>query len=146
MEREEFIRSLSLGLAAACAGSCFIACTKSGTVVPAVPAGGGSAALATVDITTIPNLGDQVIKGTVLVFRIAAANVPASFIATEAACPHQGGQLKWLETSKFIQCQLHQSEYKTDGSVIQGPQGIAGATRSLKIYTVTISGTTLNAS
>lgn len=145
MEREEFIRSLSMSLAVACAGSCFIACSKSASIAP-VTGGTGGTALASVDVSTLPNLGDQVIKGTVLIFRIAAPNVPASFIATEAVCPHQGGQLKWLEASNFIQCQLHHSEYKTDGTVIQGPQGVAGTTRTLKLYTVTLTGTTLNAS
>lgn len=69
----------------------------------------------------------------------------ASFVATEVVCPHQGGTLKWLEANNFIQYQLHQSEYKPDGSIIQGPQGVAGSTRALKLYAVSIAGTKVTA-
>lgn len=142
MEREEFIKSLGISLAIACAGSCLAACSKSAIPATGTPATAG----VTIDLSAVPTVGSQTTSGSVLIYRIATGNVPASFVATEAACPHQGGVLKWIEASNFVQCQLHQSEYKTDGTVIQGPQGITGTTRALIIYTVTISGTKLTAS
>lgn len=91
-----------------------------------------------VAISRMPNVGDQVTSGGVLFFRIAAGDSASSFIAAESACTHQGGALVWKATNDLIQCQLHFSEYKTDGSLIQGPQNSSGGTRMLKIYSKTI--------
>jgi Rieske Fe-S protein len=150
MEREEFIKSLGLGLALVCTGSCFSGCGKSGgggpENKPDPGAGGGDNNKATVDLATqLKAIGDQAKANGVLFFRIADGNTTAAFVATEAICPHQGGDLVWKQTDNFIQCQLHFSEYSTSGSILQGPQGSSGNTRTLKIYSTAISGTKLTA-
>lgn len=150
MERDEFIKSLGLGLALVCTGSCLSGCGKSGNDGPEDKPdpgpGGGNTNTATIDLSTeLKAIGDQAKANGVLFFRIAAGNTPASFVATESICPHQGGNLVWKQADNKIQCQLHFSEYATNGSVLQGPQGTTGNTRTLKIYSTSISGTKLTA-
>jgi cytochrome b6-f complex iron-sulfur subunit len=151
MEREEFIKSLGLGLALLCTGSCMSGCGKGGTGTPDPETkppvgGGGNGSTASVNLASqIMAIGDQVTVNGVLFFRVAAGNVPASFVATESVCPHQGGSLVWKQALSKIQCQLHFSEYGTSGAVLQGPQNSAGNTRTLKIYSTVVSGTTLTA-
>lgn len=153
MERDEFIKSLGFGLALVCTGSCLSGCGKGGDEGPEPkpnpnpnpnPNPGGNTA--TVNLASqLMAIGDQVTTGGVLFFRIAAGNTPASFVATESICPHQGGNLIWKKAENRVQCQLHFSEYGSNGAVIQGPQGTSGSTRTLKIYSTAISGNTLTA-
>jgi len=145
MEREEFIKSLGLGLALVCTGSCFQACTKSDDGAPtplATPP--GSTPTVSVDITTIASIGSQTTISGVLFFRIAAPNQTSSFVATEALCPHQGGTLTWQAGSSKIQCERHQATYSDSGAVLSNPVG-GGTTRALKIYAVALTGTILTA-
>jgi cytochrome b6-f complex iron-sulfur subunit len=151
MEREEFIKSLGLGLALVCTGSCMSGCGGKGDTGtpdpgPNPPGGGGGGNTATVDLASqLIAIGDQATANGVLFFRIAAGNVPASFVATESVCPHQGGSLVWKQALTRIQCQLHFSEYSTNGAILQGPQNTTGNTRTLKIYATAISGTKITA-
>lgn len=151
MERDEFIKSLGLGVALLCTGSCMSGCggkgdTGSPDPGPKPPGGGGSGNTATIDLATqLMVIGDQLISNGVLFFRIAAGNNTTSVVATESVCPHQGGSLVWKNTDNRIQCQLHFSEYSSNGSVLQGPQNTTGSTRTLKIYSTALSGTKLTA-
>lgn len=154
MEREEFIKSLGLGLALLCTGSCMSGCGGKGNTgtpdpgpnPPGGGGGGGGGTTATVDLATqLMAVGDYATANGVLFFRIATGSVPASFVATEAVCPHQGGNLIWKQADNKIQCQLHFSEYSANGTVLQGPQNTTGNTRTLKIYATAISGTKLTA-
>jgi len=150
MERNEFIKSLGFGMALVCAGSCLSACGSKGDdpkpddKPDPKPGGGGNTASVNLS-TQLMAIGDQVTTGGVLFFRIAAGNAAASFVATEAVCPHQGGNLMWKQGISKVQCQLHFAEYSSNGAVTQGPQGAAGSTRTLKIYSTAVSGTTLTA-
>jgi cytochrome b6-f complex iron-sulfur subunit len=149
MERQEFLKTLGISFAVVCASSCLSACgSKGNTGTPSLtpPGGGGTGNTVSISISSkLANIGDQTTMNGVLFFRIATGNTTSSFIATEALCPHQGGNLVWLNNQSKIQCQLHQSEYTTSGTVTQGPQGSSGNTRALKIYATTISGDTITA-
>jgi cytochrome b6-f complex iron-sulfur subunit len=152
MERHEFLRSLGLGIAMVCGGACLSACGGSDdTSTPNNPnptpnPNPGTGNTVSIDIPSkLANVGDQTSMNGVLFFRMAAGNTPASFVATEALCPHQSGQLLWLNNQSKIQCQLHQAEYTSSGTVTQGPQNSSGSTRTLKIYATTISGNTITA-
>ena len=159
MERDEFIKSLGFGMALVCAGSCLSACGgKADDPKPddkpdpnpgggnPNPGGGGGGNTATVNLSSqLTNVGDQVISNGVLFFRIASGNLASAFVATESVCPHQGGGLVWKQGINKVQCQLHFSEYAANGSVTQQPQGASGTTRTLKIYSTTVTGTTLTA-
>lgn len=148
MERDEFIRSLGLGLALVCTGTCFQACKKGGnddTGEPGPNPPGGGDNKSSIDISTkITNVGDSTAVNGVLFIRIAAGNQVSSFAATEAVCPHQGGNLVWKSGEQRIQCQTHFSEYSSSGAVLSQPQG-GGATRALKVYALTLNGNTLTA-
>ncbi|TZF82248.1 Rieske (2Fe-2S) protein [Pedobacter sp. BS3] len=155
MERNEFIKSLGLGVVLVCSGACMQGCGKKNDASPSNNGGNGgngnngggnNGSTVSVDLSSkLQNVGDQTATNGVLFFRVAAGNTTSSFVATESICPHEGGELVWLQSQNLIQCQTHYSEYSTSGSVIQGPQGAAGSTRTLKIYPLTISGNTLTA-
>lgn len=149
MERHEFIKSLGLGLALVCTGSCFQGCGKSGgadTPDGKPNPGGGGGNTAAVNLSnSLQAVGDQATVNGVLFFRVATGNAPASFVATEAVCPHQGGSLVWKQAQNRIQCQLHFAEYGSNGTVLQGPQNTSGNTRTLKIYNTAVDGNTLTA-
>ncbi|PTX44579.1 hypothetical protein C8P64_0560 [Christiangramia gaetbulicola] len=145
MKRGEF---LVKGVLLACSGACALsACSSSddggGTTNP--PGNGGGPTTVSVNLSSLADIGDQVTSSGVLFFRIGEGNTSADFVATEAVCPHQGGQLVWVEDEGYIECQLHFSRYEEDGDVIRGPQGESGTTRSLRVYSTSISGGSITA-
>ncbi|APU68578.1 MAG: Rieske (2Fe-2S) protein [Bacteroidota bacterium] len=138
MKRGEF---LVKGVLLACSGACvFSACSTGddGGDSPDPPGNSGPQTV-TVSLSNLANVGDQFTSNGILFFRIGAGNTSADFVATEAVCPHQGGQLVWLEDEGYIECQLHFARYEEDGDVIRGPQGESGSTRDLAIYSTSIS-------
>lgn len=153
MERNEFIKSLGFGLALVCTGSCLQGCGGKGSDVGSGPdpvkpptGGGGSGNTASVSLASqLKLVGDQATANGVLFFRIAEGNNTSSFVATEALCPHQQGNLVWKQSISRIQCQLHFSEYSSNGAVLQGPQNSSGNTRTLKVYNTSISDNVLTA-
>ena len=148
MERDEFIKSLGLGVAMVCTGACFSACgKKSDSPEPGKSNGGGvpSGTTASVDLSTqLLTVGASITVNSILFIRTATANVSASFVATQAVCPHQGGALSFIQASNYIQCGLHSSRYTTSGSILAQPND-GGTTSALKVYPLTVSGNTLTA-
>ncbi|MDR5589265.1 Rieske (2Fe-2S) protein [Christiangramia sp. SM2212] len=150
MKRGEF---LVKGVLLACSGACALtACSTGddgggGMVTPPVGGngGGGSSSTVSVELSSLASVGDQITKEGVLFFRIGFGNSNSDFVATEAVCPHQGGQLIWVEDQGYIECQLHFARYENDGDTIRGPQNASGNTRDLKIYSTSISGGTITA-
>ena len=148
MERDEFLKTLGISFAMVCAGTCFQSCGKgdgddTGTPSPG-PGGGGGSNTASVDVSTLAAIGSQTRVNGVLFIRTAAANAPASFIATEATCPHQGGTLNWQSGNNRIQCDTHQATFSSSGTVTGQPAG-GGNVRNLTIYPVSLTGTILTA-
>ena len=149
MERDEFLKSLGIGLAMVCTGTCLQSCGKGGsddTGTPGNPPGGGGGGgnTASVDISTMTAVGSQKTVNGVLFIRMDSANAVSSFVATEAICPHQGGTLTWQQNNNRIICDTHASTYNSTGAVTGQPSD-GGTTRALRIYTVTLTGTTLTA-
>lgn len=149
MERNEFIKSLGLGVALVCAGSCLTGCgSKGNDPTPSNGsggAGGSVGAKVNVDLgTQLLTVGSFLTNGGVLFIRTAAGNATTSFVATQASCPHQGGSLNWIQASNLIQCSLHSSQYTSSGTVISQPVG-GGSTSALKVYALVIAGSTLTA-
>ena len=143
MERDEFLKSFGLGLALVCTGTCFQACSKGGDDDEPGPGGNGNSV--TVDLSQrLQTVGSQHKVGGVLFIRIAAGNQASSFVATEAICPHAGGNLNWQQANNRIQCDNHASQYTSGGVVLEQPND-GGTTRALKIYPVTVSGNSLSA-
>lgn len=150
MERNEFIKSLGLGMALVCTGSCLAGCggSKSDDPAPGPGGGGGGGNTGTkvnVDLSTqLTTVGSFLSTGGVLFIRLATGNTTSSFVATQAACPHQGGALNWIQANNLIQCSLHASQYTSGGAVLRQPND-GGATSALKVYSTSISGNTLTA-
>lgn len=110
-----------------------------GTTPPPGNGGGNGATTVSVSISSMPSVGDQTTKNQVLFFRIGEGESADDFVATEALCPHQGGELVWEQNNGYIECQLHFSRYEPDGDTIRGPQGADGNTRDLVVYPISIS-------
>lgn len=152
MERNEFIKSLGFGIALVCSGSCVTGCGGSKSNDPGPKPGGGggggggiAGTKVNLDLTTqLLSVGAFTVLGGVLFVRLAAGSSPSSFVATQATCPHQGGGLNWIQASSLIQCDLHGSQYTTTGTVTRQPSD-GGSTSALKVYALTVSGTTLTA-
>jgi hypothetical protein len=137
MERDEFLKSLGISLAMVCVGTCFESCGKKGGDETGEPES-GNGQMASVDMSALASVGSKTIVNGVLFLRIAAGNTNAAFLATQATCTHAGGPLTWVASENKIQCQLHGAEFTTTGSVSKGP-----ATTALKVYPITVTGTTL---
>ena len=146
MERDEFLKSLGLGLALVCTGSCFQACSKGGDDDDTPPDNGNpGSGNVSVDISTLAAVGSQRVISGVLFFRLAAGNTNDAFVATEAICPHQGGNLGWQPANNHIECDNHQARFLSSGQVKSNPS-TGDSVRALKIYSTTLTGTTLTAS
>jgi len=144
MERNEFIKSIGLGVALVCTGSCFSACgKKSDAPEPDQPPPAGTGI--SVDLgTQLLNVGTSVVVSGILFIRTAAGNAISSFAATQATCPHQGGSLGFIQSSNFIQCSLHSARYDTAGAILAQPND-GGTTKALKTYALSLNGNTLTA-
>ncbi|WP_207533830.1 Rieske 2Fe-2S domain-containing protein [Desertivirga arenae] len=143
MERDEFLKSLGIGLALVCTGSCFTACSKGGSEDEPAPGGNNNNGnTSSVDISTLASVGSQKTVNGVLFIRIAAGSETSAFVATEAICPHQGGNLNWQ--SNKIECDNHKATFGSNGTVLSQPLG-GGTVRALKIYSTSLTGTTLTA-
>lgn len=148
MERNEFIKSLGLGVALVCTGSCMTGCgSKSDNPTPSPGGGLGGGTTGTkvnVDLSTqLLSVGSFISSGGVLFVRLATGNTSSSFTATQATCPHQGGTLNWIQASNLIECALHASQYTPAGGIVRQPSD-GGTTAALKVYATSISGTTSN--
>lgn len=136
--------SAGKGVLLVCSGSCMLSSCSSGddggTNNPPGNGGGNGTGTVSVSLSSLPEVGDQTTKNGVLFFRIGEGSTPDDFVATEAVCPHQGGELVWEQSDGYIECQLHFSRYEPDGETIRGPQGEEGSTRDLIVYPVSISG------
>ena len=139
MERNEFIKSLGLGFALACTGSCLTACGgKEDEATPPTETG----TKVSIDLSQLSTVGVGVTSGNVKFFRIATGDTPASFLAIQEKCPHQGGALNWVNNQ--IQCAWHRAQFNINGAVVAQPNG-GGSVSALKVYPVAINGTTLTA-
>jgi len=146
MERDEFLKSLGIGLALVCTGSCFTACSKGGgeEAAPNNNNGNNNSNTVSIDISNLASVGSQSKVNGVLFIRIATGNATSSFVATEALCPHQAGNLAWQQANNRIECDNHFARFQSNGSVISGPT-TGDSVRALKIYNTTLTGTTLTA-
>jgi Rieske Fe-S protein len=154
MERNEFIKSLGLGIALVCAGSCMESCggSKDDDPTPKPPSNGGgdngggsSGTKVNVDLSTqLLTVGSFAKVSGVLFVRLSEGSTTSSFIATQTICPHQGGGLNWVQANNLIQCDLHSSQYNTSGGIVRQPSD-GGTTTSLKLYSTSITGNILTA-
>ena len=142
MKREEFLHTLTGGLAATCVACLASACSKEDMAAPS-PNGSGSStpissAFSVKLDTELKSINDFVARSGIIVIRQASGNTGASFLAVSSSCPHAGATVEFNNSNTTFFCAAHGSACAADGSVTQGP-----ATRGLTKLTVEITGTTL---
>lgn len=136
MHRKDFISTVSVSVAAVCAG-CLAACSKGNSVTAAPPPSGVNF---NIDLASeLLSIGDSKQVSAVLVVRLAAGNTVSSFTAVQVACTHEGTSINYIPAQNQFVCPLHGSTFSTSGAVVKGP-----ASTSLKKYTIAITNTTLN--
>jgi cytochrome b6-f complex iron-sulfur subunit len=145
MERHEFLTKLGIGVAAVCTGCSIIGCGSKVTD-PTPDNGGdpppGNGNLFSVDLhNDLQTVGSSKVLNGVIVVRLAASDVPASFTAVQVACTHQGTNINFNTSQGIFICPSHGSEFNTTGGVVLGP-----ATQALKKYNVAVDGSNLTVS
>ncbi len=165
MKRGEFLRSLGLSSGALMALYCMGTLSSCGskddtTVTPGTGTGTGTgtgstttgftgnaqtskgAISFTLDLTD-NNYKDLKTEGKfVSVGDVVVANAKGNkLIAVGRICTHQGGNLNYRLAQDDFLCDLHGSEFATDGTVQVGP-----ATQAVKAYKTTLNGNTLQVS
>ncbi len=141
MDRRTFIQELRVPVLATCA-ICLGSCAKDNEVT--TPGGNSTGGTTTnnfkVDLTKdLLAVGSFVFNDKIIVVRLASSNVPASFVALQRACTHQGTDVNWNASKNEFICPNHGARFNTSGQNIGGQ-----STSALPVYTVSISGTTLS--
>lgn len=149
MKRGEFLRSLGLSsgavMALYCMGTLSSCGGKDDTVTPGTnPTTSGFTGNATTSKGTINFTLDLTASAYnslktegkfVSVGDLVVANAKGGkLVAIGRICTHEGGSLSYRLAQDDFLCDLHQSEYATDGTVQVGP-----ATRAVKAYKATLS-------
>lgn len=148
MKRGEFLRSLGLSSAALMAVYCMgtlTACsnggddpTPGGTTNP----GGSTKVDFTLDLNATSSADLQGAKAYLIKDNVIVARTGANaYVALSKTCTHEGSTVEYDATLNRIHCPNHGSNFKTDGSIINGP-----ATTALKTYKTTLTGTNLRVS
>lgn len=140
MDRKQFLSSLGLGLTAVCAGGCLVSCSKEGGAggngmpAPVLPPNG-----ITVDLSTeIRNAGESLVRGGVIIVRLAQGSDVSAFTAVQVACTHQGTPVNFIPSDGRFRCPNHGSQFSVSGQVLNGP-----AASDLPRYRISISGNTM---
>lgn len=143
MERQEFIKSLGIGFIAACSGACLSSCGKSNDNKPIVklPEPG---TIVSANLSTITSVGSFTKVSNVLFIRLTEGDTVNSFLAVQANCTHENGDLIYIPGNNNIQCQKHSARFATDGSVINGPFS-GGTVTPIKVYALKVTASTLEA-
>jgi len=138
MKRREFLGTLTAPVAVACTACLAAACSKSsdgGNNAPAPP----SNVNFTINLNTqLLAVGSSLSQSGVIVARLAAANQPASFVAVQESCTHQGTNINFSAANNQFTCPNHGAIYNTSGANVGGQ-----STAPLKVYTVAVNGTNL---
>lgn len=133
MDRKEFLTTLGKGAAVVAATYCLGACSSNSN--PTAP----SNVDFTLDLTqpnyqTLNSPGGVVLKDGIIIARVNFTSI----VAVASACTHEGTQVQFDLTNSRFHCPTHGSNFKTDGSVINGPAG-----SPLKKYNTTLNGNSL---
>ena len=140
MQRRVFLGSLTGPVAAVCA-VCMGACSKSGS---STTNNGTTTASAnfTIDLgTQLLAVGSSVAANGVLIARLSSGNSPSSFVAVQQACTHQGTSINYVSANQTFLCPNHGAIFNSAGANTGGQ-----STAALKVYTVSVSGSTMTVS
>ncbi|WP_264564051.1 ubiquinol-cytochrome c reductase iron-sulfur subunit [Flavobacterium sp. N3904] len=143
MNRKEFFSKVGFGAAAvfipACIAGVVTSCSSDGS-----SDSGGSTPVVTpptgVDFNLDVSTGALATNGGYLVTKgiVVAKTLTGEFLAVSASCPHEGTNVKYSSSGNNFICPNHNSQFSDKGLVTQGP-----ANSNLKVYSTSLSGTTL---
>lgn len=137
INRNEFLKNLGLKgaalMAVYCGASGLSSCKNEDGVTPSVVAGTQLLSLDLSTTTALKNVGGYIQSNNVVVAQVSAGK----YIAVTQVCSHEGKKEVVFQSGEFY-CTAHGARFDTAGKGLNG-NGSGG----LKIYTVTVSGTTL---
>ncbi|MES2520382.1 MAG: Rieske 2Fe-2S domain-containing protein [Bacteroidota bacterium] len=138
ISRNDFLKSLGLKgaalLAVYCSGATLTSCQNEAAGI--TPDAAVGTALLTLDLTTttaLKTIGGYVQSNNVVVAQVSAGK----YIAVTQICSHEGQKQVVFKSGEFY-CTAHGARFDTAGKGLNG-NGSGG----LKVYTVTVTGTTL---
>ncbi len=132
MDRKEFLSMLGFGAAAIACGNCLGCSTKDQVTAP-------TGVDFTLDLNAPANAplhsnGGYVYNDNVIVARTLAG----AYVALSQSCTHAGTTVQFDGPNDRFHCPAHGSNFRTDGSVINGP-----AASPLQKYNTSLSGSSL---
>jgi cytochrome b6-f complex iron-sulfur subunit len=131
MKRKEFLSMVGMGAVAVACGYCVGGCKKDEEIIEAPTNVDFTLDLTNSSYSVLRNNGGVVYNGGVLVARL----VTGVYVAVSQRCTHTGTVVLYDVNNNFFHCPTHGSNFRTDGSVINGP-----ASRSLARYNTTLNG------
>lgn len=135
MNRRDFLAKSSAPVVAVCA-ACLGACSKD------TSSNAPSNVNFNIDLgTQLTAVGASLVQSGVIVVRTATGNATSAFTAVQVACTHEGTAVNWNNSSSRFICPNHGANFSASGAVLVGP-----ATRNLKQFNLSVSGTTLTVS
>ncbi len=136
MDRKEFLLKMGITAAAVSCG-CLFGCyddPASGNVEPPPSNVDFTIDLNAPENSALNNIGGSIYKNRILIGRLDQD----SFIAVSQTCTHQGFTVQFQLNNNRIHCPNHGSNYRFDGSVINGP-----AESPLREYNTSLEGNIL---
>ena len=131
MDRKEFFsKALWGGTMLFFAPAIINSCKKADSILP----GNGSIDLNSSEFGALKTVGGFAYSGNIIIFRTSDTN----YSAISRVCTHEGCTVNYNSSNNRLVCPCHGAQFSSTGSVLQGP-----ASKSLAVYKVTVSGTTL---
>jgi cytochrome b6-f complex iron-sulfur subunit len=137
MDRRTFLSWVGVGAIASSLPVAIAACTSSSAAAPAKKATRADGYTAVGSVKALNQTGliqnKKFASGPLLVVRDPASKT--KLIAVNSTCTHQGCSVDWKAGTKEFVCSCHNSKFKADGSVKNGP-----AQKPLAKFTVKTEG------
>jgi cytochrome b6-f complex iron-sulfur subunit len=132
MERKDFLKFLTAGVATGSIVSYLASCSKSDNA-PHVDFN--------LDLSLPSNSALLQSGGSVISNQVIIINNNGTYVALSDICTHAGCALSYNNSNQKLNCPCHGASFNLSGNVLSGP-----ANQSLKQYSVTKSGNTLHIS
>lgn len=136
MDRKEFLSLLGMGGASLVVSACLGGCSK--TENTAAPSGiDVNLDLNSADYSSLKTRGNYVslTQGVVVAY-----GLDGNYYAAQLTCPHESGRINYDSSLGRFRCEKHTEQNFTTSGVSNN----ARTSSSLKTYTCTLTGTTLN--
>ena len=134
MDRKEFLSLIGIGTAGLACGACLEACAADDEVAPPPTNVDFTLDLAAPENSPLANAGGYIYKDRIIVAHVK----DGTYAAVSSTCTHAGSTVYYDLTIDKFHCPTHGSNYRTDGTVSNGP-----APSPLMRYNTSLSGNSL---